>query len=367
MKADIVLGLGYGDEGKGLTTNYLCSKSKESIVVRFNGGPQAGHTVVVDGKRHVCSNFGAGVLQGAPVYFTEHTTFYPVTAVNELIELKKLDKKLSPKIILHPLTKIITPYDVFADRNKDDFSARTCGLGIGKTMKRNEDVYKLYAVDLINSEVFRNKIDNICGYYNYEYPDNCNVWLEAELKLFSTAINDLKKFVEIHDYSFLKTTEHLVFEGAQGILLDMDHGVFPHVTYSNTTSKNAHDVLDKINCFNRDIFYVTRCYSTRHGSGLFKGKNIKLINNHDETNVYNRWQGFFRIGEIDYDLINHSLNIDQIYSGHNKVLSKNMVVTCLDQRPGFEFNHEKIKTKIDDWYRTTGPTDLKLMELTLKH
>ena len=89
MKGFVVLGTTFGDEGKGLTTDYLCKQYEDSIVVRFSGGQQAGHNVQIGDKRHIHSNFGAGTLRGVPSYFSEHTTFYPVTMMREAEKLKK--------------------------------------------------------------------------------------------------------------------------------------------------------------------------------------------------------------------------------------------------------------------------------------
>ena len=138
MKARIVLGCGYGDEGKGITTDFLCSHASDPIVIRFSGGQQAGHTVIRDGVKHIHSNFGSGTLQNVPTYFTEHTTFYPATILRERARLKAIGID-NPFIAFHPLAKLTTPYDVFANRSCDEtMSHGTCGLGVGKTMKRNE-------------------------------------------------------------------------------------------------------------------------------------------------------------------------------------------------------------------------------------
>jgi len=149
MKAHIVLGTQYGDEGKGRTVDYLCSTLKNPLVVRFCGGQQVGHTVIRNGIKHIHSNFGSGSLLDIPTYYSEFTTIYPLTIEREEKILKA--KGLNPKIILHPLTMLTTPFDVHANRlDSIDLENGTCGLGIGKTMKRNESPFKLYAVDLLN-------------------------------------------------------------------------------------------------------------------------------------------------------------------------------------------------------------------------
>src|SRR5688572_22088172 len=112
----IVIGLGYGDEGKGQTVHSLASEQKEGIVVRFNGGQQAGHTVVTSEQKHVFSSFGSGAFLRWRTYFSHHCTFNPVAALNELNILKRklptLGSSLITMPVLHPLTMITTPWDV---------------------------------------------------------------------------------------------------------------------------------------------------------------------------------------------------------------------------------------------------------------
>jgi len=236
MKAHIVLGCGYGDEGKGITTDFLCSQYPNSIVVRYSGGQQAGHTVIKDGVKHIHSNFGAGTLRGIPTYFTEHTTVYPTTIYREWNVLKAKGI-IFPQLIMHPLASITTPFDVYANR-QDPANCHdgTCGLGIGKTMHRNHHTpYKLYAIDLLNHDMLRQKLAKIGQYYGFQgVPE----YMMEDMEDFMFALNEFPFQIENYEY-LRKKYHHLVFEGSQGILLDMDHGIFPNVTYANTTSKNG--------------------------------------------------------------------------------------------------------------------------------
>lgn len=325
MKAHIAVGMGFGDEGKGLTVDYLCANYDNPIVVRFSGGAQAGHTVRIGDKIHTHSNFGAGTLRGYPSYFTEHTCIYPVTMMRELEVLKS--KGVEPKVIYHPLTMVTTPFDRWANREDEENGDHgTCGLGIGKTMKRNlESPVKLYAIDLSNIDVVINKLASIAKWYGLEsYGD----WLRKELREFYEAVKNMK--VTIADYEYLKQYYSIIFEGSQGVLLDMDHGNFPFVTYANTTSKNAQEVCDilDIPSINRTVYHVTRAYSTRHGNGFFKESPIKLKNNEDENNVFNMWQKEFKVAPMKYDMLDYAIAVESIYSFSNK---KVLVVTCNDQ------------------------------------
>lgn len=352
VKAQIVVGLGFGDEGKGITTDFLCSQNKKNLVVRFSGGQQCGHNVCLGDKQHVHSNFGSGTLRGVPSFFSEHCTFYPVTMFNEFHVLKK--KEISPTLYLHPLAKLTTPFDVIANRileRKNNHGS--CGLGIGTTMKRDLVGYKLYAVDLTNEKLLKIKLEEVRKYYEkqIEIAGKDKSWLEEELENFFLFLPLLP--FQLTDYSFLENFENIIFEGSQGIMLDQSHGIFPHVTFADTTSKNAIEICNKLNITEREIFYVTRCYLTRHGNGWIPNElQPNLINNKAETNIFNEQQGDFRIAEIDYPLLNYALEIDKVYSGD---LEKNLIVTCLDQREDFTFDYSKINTKFKNIYESRSP------------
>lgn len=365
-KAFIVVGTGYGDEGKGLTTSYLCSKfeNESNIVIRFSGGQQAGHTVIENGIRHVHSNFGSGTLFNVPTYFTEHCTFYPNTIHREETVLSF--KGIKPILYIHPFAKMTTPADVAYNRIRETkLGHGSCGLGIGATMKRNDTTgFKLHAIDTTYPELFFQKVDNITNYYK-------SIIDESDLKEFNSIVeSEMSLFKEVYDktfgivkYDFLTSFDNLIFEGSQGILLDMDHGVFPNVTYANTTSKNAIEVCNKLKIKTIDIFYITRCYQTRHGNGWMSNReDVKLINNESETNVFNQWQGNFKIGEVDYTLIEYAINVDKSYhiDFRGEVLI-NIVVTCLDQRPEFKFDYTKIESGFDGYFESFSPESRKLV------
>ena len=110
MNNKVVIGAGFGDEGKGLFTDYLCRNCENPLIIRFSGGQQAGHTVVADGLHHVFSNFGSGTLQGAPSYFSRFCTIDPVGIMNELDIL--MDKVMSPKLFIDVRCPVTTPYDI---------------------------------------------------------------------------------------------------------------------------------------------------------------------------------------------------------------------------------------------------------------
>ena len=353
--AQIVIGLGFGDEGKGITTDFLAKQNPESIVIRFSGGQQAAHTVMIGDKKHVHSSFASGALRGLPSYYSEHCIIHPVFLFNERKELEELGG--NTELHIHPLAKITTPFDVWQNRNNvRNLDHGTCGKGVGATMKRNEGQYKLFAIDLIAPrQMLLAKLEKIAYYYGFLNESE----IDEEVSHFLEVIDQIKW--NINDYSFLEKYQNLIFEGSQGILLDMDHGVFPNVTYANTTSKNAYEICQKLQIENIELYYVTRSYATRHGSGWMSNeRELKLKNNEEETCVYNDFQKELRIGDLDYDLLNYSLKLDAAYSPSAK---RNLVVTCMDQIE-VDYEFEKLTTEFAEIYGSFSPDSKDFKQLT---
>ncbi|WP_228412581.1 MULTISPECIES: adenylosuccinate synthetase [unclassified Chryseobacterium] len=321
--AQIVIGLGFGDEGKGITTDFLASQNPESVVVRFSGGQQAAHTVMIDDRKHIHSSFASGALRGLPSYFTEHCTIYPVFLLNERNELST--KNGNVELHIHPLAKVTTPFDVWQNRtNIRNLKHGTCGKGIGATMKRQESPYKLFAIDLIAPRAMLiEKLKGIAYYYGFMEEQQ----IEEELRPFLEAVDHIDWMID--DYTYLQSFDNLIFEGSQGILLDMNHGVFPNVTYANTTSGNAYEICNRLRIEDIEMYYVTRAYATRHGSGWMSNeREISLRNNEEETCTFNEYQKELRLGTLDISLLNYALKLDAAYVEATK---KNLVITCLDQ------------------------------------
>ena len=343
-KAYIVVGLGYGDEGKGITTDYLCLSTTNQIVVRFNGGHQAGHTVVTkSGVRHVFSCFGSGTLRNIPTYWSKYCTFSPVFFYEEFKLLRT-----APKIYIDESCPVTTHYDILYNRAvekyRGDSKHGSCGVGFGATIQRskNENLNLIFS-DFFDEAVYI-KIKFIREYYRQKIEAETTFCFnefehDEEDRMFFDYIDNVKK---LHSKGIIEmTSEHklfhetkyqnYIFEGAQGILLDINYGEKPHVTKSNTTSKNALDILSRqFYKIDTEIFYVTRAYSTRHGAGPFKkdNYNLELVNNSAETNTYNIYQEEFRVGIMNIDLINFAIGCDNTFSSGIK---KNIVITCLDQ------------------------------------
>ena len=355
----IVIGLGYGDEGKGLTTAYLTSLLKNPLVVRFNGGHQAGHTVLHDGHRHVFSSFGSGTLLGAPTYWSKHCTFYPTAWFNEFnaIGLLMGGYRNVPKFNVHALAPVVTPFDVFENQNsQSDKLHGTVGVGFGSTIERHEQYYKLYVRDLFHPTVLEAKLLNIgLKYYKkYEY-ETIDV-VKDFMKKVEQVLPHLTLIEDDSDEYWLLNEIHkgeVVFEGAQGILLDMDFGFFPNVTRSNCTSKNAMEIIGDDDYApdgskSTEIFYVTRSYQTRHGAGFMSNETAlpRLINDENETNRKHKFQGEFRKSILDFDMLKYSMLTDRMFAGVD--CKKNLVITCVDQTGDkFYVTQDKLVLRVD--------------------
>ena len=345
-KVFIVLGLGFGDEGKGLATDYLCSNYNRPIVIRFNGGHQAGHTVYhADNVKHTFSCFGSGTLRGVETYWSKYCTFSPAMTLTEYAEIKTLG--MFPKLFVDAECSITTHYDILfnklIEKSRDVNRHGSCGLGFGATVSRNKKTeLRLLMQDIFSNENLLKKLRLIRLYYkkkickltsfdfskfNHDSEDEkFLIYIEGVKSLIDKKILEVVSEKEIFSHDVWDT---YIFEGAQGILLDMKFGTFPNITYSNTTSKNAINIIDRnlLSGIDKNILYVTRCYQTRHGAGIFNEENISLINNEKETNLNNEFQGNFRTGFLNIDLLNYSIKCDNTFS---KEFNKHILITCID-------------------------------------
>lgn len=310
-----VIGCGFGDEGKGRATDFLCSRYNISLVVRYSGGQQAGHQVIQKGlRRHVFSNFGSGTFQGIPTYWSKHCTIDPIGIMNELDVL--INKMTSPVLYIDERCPVTTPYDKAQNKQLEEKNDHgSCGLGIGTTHQREQDRYSLLFGDLFSSTIFKIKLDLIKQYYS-SIDINVRPFLHACFELINSGHIKITQGFPI-DGPYL-------FEGSQGLLLDQDIGFFPHVSRTNTGSKNILNMG-----IEPDIVLVTRAYQTRHGNGPMTNEfiphNIKL--NPYEKNPSDNCQGEFRRALLDLDLLKYAINKDDYI---RRAKSKSLVITCLD-------------------------------------
>ena len=320
----VVIGLGFGDEGKGLVTDWLASKYPDQSVVRYSGGHQVGHCVRTKTDKHIFSNFGSGTLRGVPTFWNAKTVD-PVGFCKEY----KLLKEYNPKIRINPNCPVTTSLE--KSLNAQNTQHGTMGVGFGATIEREEKHYHLYFQDLFHKKLLEAKFFKIA----HHYLDDHNIDIENdEIISFFEACEAM---IDIVDQS-LKLTEDTIFESSQGLMLDMEYGIFPNVTRSKVGTQEL-SMNEKT-----EYYLVTRAYQTRHGNGWCSGHQLKL-DALDETNIFNEMQGEFKTRLLDLDLIKYALTIDKKIRTADEQ-QKNLVITCLDhltQSTGWVLTHNGIK------------------------
>ena len=338
----IVIGANFGDEGKGLMTDYFASKNNNSIVVMHNGGAQRGHTVVTpEGIRHVFHHFSAGTYTGAATYLSKDFIVNPVLFRQEYEKLVK--HGIKPKVFINPRCKLTTIYDMLinqvieADRGTDKHGS--CGVGVFETLYRNQhgiDFKNKFEYNPLKMEVQEFEMFNFIGQISFldcvrkEYvPKRFDVFGLKNISVdFLNVLNSDNAIINfIDDYRFMRNHsewanddiiekyDNVIFENAQGLLLDqhnMDY--FPHLTPSNTGIKNPVKILNKLNYKGSvEACYVTRTYMTRHGVGRFDSECEKSYINPnmvDMTNVPNPFQDNLRYGTLDLKELNKRIKAD---------------------------------------------------------
>jgi adenylosuccinate synthase len=348
-RASAVIGAGYGDEGKGLMIDALAAAAEGAVVVRFNGGAQAGHTVVSpDGRRHVFHHVGSGSFAGAGTHLSRFFVSNPLLLGTELADLAALGVR--PEISADPHGLLTTPFDMmlnqFAEEARGAARHGSCGVGFGETIERGlHGRYRTTLDDLRDPPALAAKLELVRTEWMPRRLTKLGIssaWLNKRDLIFSDraipgfmeAATAFSETVGIRRDEDLAGAPDVVFEGAQGLMLDQDRGAFPHVTRSNTGLKNVLALCGIMGIGSLQAFYATRCYVTRHGAGplahaLNETPQRAMV---DETNVPNDWQGTLRFAELDVDVLAEAIRADLsdvVGSGIN--VRHSMAVTCLDQ------------------------------------
>ena len=358
----------FGDEGKGLMTDYFCHQSalrgKSSLVVLHNGGPQRGHTVVTpDGKRHVFHHFGSGTFAGVPTYL--HGTFIVNPAIfrQEWDELKLMG--VIPKVYIHPECRVTTPYDMNVNQMMEESrgNARhgSCGLGIFETIKRCKTKNTFLLDDIVQGKVSVPRMMMDAKNYLYERLNTEVIEITDEWRniiasdgIVNHYMDDLYFMIERVRSSYLYSLAYhdcVIFEGGQGLLLDCDNvAYYPHLTPSHTGVKNPLDAISSLGTIDDiEVCYVTRTYLTRHGAGRMDGECSKELINPDMvdlTNVPNPHQGSLRYGLIDQEALLQRIMND--FTPAKKLAAKlSLAIThCNEYEPHFSNKFQYLFNKV---------------------
>lgn len=317
-----VIGLGFGDEGKGMRVHALShhfkALGKTSLVIRYSGGQQAGHTVCPnENMMHVFSSFGSGTFNDAPTYWSKYCTVDPLALMTEFNVLR--NKGVTPKLLIDKKAPVTTPYDIFHNQHAYEYREDgTCGRGVGATFQREEDFYSLLAGDLLYESVFKEKLKHIRQYYHLK--GDMAPQFEFDFELFFEARESMLKLFEFVD-EIPNDFDEYIFEGSQGLMLDQNFGFFPHVTRSSVGTKNILEMG-----FEPVVHMMTRAYQTRHGNGPMTNLDWSGFQNKYESNKTNKYQGEFKTSILDLDLLKYVIGRDD----YIRTNDTNLVITCMD-------------------------------------
>ena len=349
--AYVIVDLGYGDAGKGSLVDALTARTGARLNVRFNGGGQAAHNVVLpDGRHHTFSQFGSGMFDPCvKTYLSRHFLWNPIAMQAEAesldAEIAKDENglpagKVMSRTFVDKAALVVTPWHQAMNRlrefardggrhgdcGRDGGRHGSCGVGIGEAMleARDRPYLSLRAGDLLDWTV-----EKLRWHLEEVAEDNLAIWSRLYREYYQDA--KIPDFI-LKDYDFLFTkdaplkcaalfsriaaatpmvdgaaeqgklfddTEDVIFEGAQGILIDERHGFDPHTTWSTCTSRNARQILKEIGWQGRTkVVGALRAYAVRHGAGPFVTED-HYMQFMDEHNHFNDWQGQPRFGWFD--------------------------------------------------------------------
>ena len=278
MKIDLILGLQWGDEGKGKIVDVLTKDY--DIIARFQGGPNAGHTLEFDGIKHVLHTIPSGIFHDNKLNIIGNgVVIDPVIFQNEIEKLDELKVDLNDKLLISRKAHLILPTHRLIDKaselskGKKKIGSTLKGIGPTYMDKTGRNGLRVGDLELVGwdekFEALTNKHLNIINNFNVDIEFN----IDELKKEFQASLNFLKKITFIDSEHYLNESinngKKILGEGAQGSLLDIDFGTYPYVTSSNTTSAGACTGLgiapNKIN----EVFGIFKAYTTRVGSGPF--------------------------------------------------------------------------------------------------
>jgi adenylosuccinate synthase len=344
-RAIVTVGLGFGDEGKGSCVDFLVRASNAAAVIRYNGGPQASHHVVLpDGRWHGFSQLGAGsFVPGVRAHLSRAMLVEPQ---NLLREAQVLREKGVPdamaRLSIDPRCTLVTPFHKMLgqilEQSRGEARFGSVGMGVGQAVLDRAKGDALSLGDTLDVDILRRKLSRL----QEEKLTICAPLVEKS-KLtnalftrlsqrsaveeilrsyhsFSSAYKEILAFDEEQLPQLLEMGD-CVLEGAQGSLLDPNGGFAPYVTKTTTTLSAAQELLSGIDVELRSMG-ILRAYHHRHGAGplVTEDSSLSIEEPHNKTGP---WQGAFRIGYFDLLLARYALSLNP---GVDE-----LAVTCLDQ------------------------------------
>ncbi|MFX1363801.1 MAG: adenylosuccinate synthase [Promethearchaeota archaeon] len=357
-----VVGLSWGDEGKGKFVDYFAQKA--DVVVRYNGGNNAGHTIYANGVKYKLKIMPSGAPLEKEGVIANGCVVDPKVLLEEIENLKKLNKKVDLKLsstahVIFPFHRIL---DGLEEKTKGEYAAGTTKRGIGPTYSDKASRWGLRIYDIINPEILRPKLEKLFKLKKdliSIYDPSIDIDLDAIYEEYKTYGEQLKPYVIDTAYYLNKAVDSgkkILFEAAQGSLLDIDHGFYPFGTSSNANalgiSSGTGIPPKKIN----KVVGIVKAYTSRVGKGRFPTELF------DETAEKIREQGHEygtvtgrprRVGWLDLFNIKYGIMIN----GVDKV-----IITLLDALQGINPVKICVNYKLDGKILESWPIQSEIIE-----
>lgn len=320
----VVLGTQWGDEGKGKIVDLLTDQA--AAVVRYQGGHNAGHTLVIDGQKTILRLIPSGILRAdTQCLIGNGVVLSPEALFKEVGELEARGVPVRERLRISSACSLILPYHVALDQAREkargEAKIGTTGRGIGPAYEDKIARRGLRVGDLFHPDRFAVKLKEVLDYHNFVLQNYFNEPPVDFQKTYDEAMEHAKVMqplvmdVVSRLHELRKAGENLMFEGAQGTLLDIDHGTYPFVTSSNTTAGGVATGSGVGPLYLDYILGITKAYTTRVGSGPFPTELF------DETGAYLAKQGHEfgsvtgrprRCGWFDAVILRRSIEINSI-------------------------------------------------------
>ncbi|MCC5878989.1 MAG: adenylosuccinate synthase [Idiomarina sp.] len=274
----VILGTQWGDEGKGKIVDLLTDRA--NYVVRYQGGHNAGHTLVIEGEKTVLHLIPSGVLHdNVTCMIGNGVVLSPEALMEEIEMLEKRGVPVRERLLISEACPLILPYHVELDKARELARGKkaigTTGRGIGPAYEDKVARRALRVGDLLNMEQFEPKLREVIDYHNfalteyYKQPavdaDEVLAYCKEIAPIITKMVADIPGLLD----KARRNGDNIMFEGAQGTLLDIDHGTYPYVTSSNTTAGGVATGAGFGPCYLDYVLGIVKAYTTRVGSGPF--------------------------------------------------------------------------------------------------
>ncbi|RJP96351.1 MAG: adenylosuccinate synthase [Desulfobacteraceae bacterium] len=362
----VIIGTQWGDEGKGKIVDLLAEHA--DCVVRFQGGNNAGHTMVVKGEQFISHLIPSGILQGKTCVIGNGLVVDPEVLLEEIDYLNKKGIEVNPNCLkISEKAHLIMPYHKQIDMAREAAAGKnkeigTTGRGIGPCYEDKATRCGIRFIDLLDTEVFEEKVRDVCrekNFYLTQFFSQNAVDPEAIIAAYKDYQQRLAPFVtdiSVYINQGIKSGKQVLFEGAQGTHLDIDHGTYPFVTSSNTVSGNACSGAGVGPKQIDGIVGIVKAYTTRVGKGPFPTELFDEIGDRIQATgaEFGATTGRRRrCGWLDTVILRNAVRLNSLTG---------LVVTKLDVLDGLESlnicnSYDYLGQRIDEF-----PADLKVLE-----